>query len=397
MSITQKIKSIHPFAARMAPEIAFEALEGLSKKSMILDPMAGSGTVLRTISELGYNGIGVDVDPLAIIMSRVWTSKINEYNFLRSSEQLLTEAKKLKLNDIHLPWIDNDLETRSFVQFWFASNQIRELKKLCYLINSYPGIYSSLFKVALSRLIITKSRGASLASDVSHSRPHKTKHSNDFKVFEEFRISCNKLVKLINSEKLVGNIKIQRGDARNLRSIKNSSIDSIITSPPYLNALDYMRGHKLSLVWFGYKVSELTAIRRESVGVERAPVSHSNVTHAKKIARGLYRFKQLPVRTQNIVYRYALDIDRIFSESARVLKKNRNATFVIGNSSLHGIYIKNIKIAEEAAVQHGFRLIECKEREIPQNRRYLPPPTEASSSSLSTRMKTESVLTFIKT
>jgi len=364
---------------------------------MILDPMAGSGTVLRTISEIGYDGIGIDVDPLAVIMSKAWTSKINEFKFLKSSEKLLRRAKNLKLSDTSLPWIDKDIETRNFVEFWFASSQIRELKKLCCLVNSYRGSYSSLFKVAFSRLIITKSRGASLAADVSHSRPHKTKHSNEFKVFDEFQISCNKLAKLINPEKLLGNIKIERGDARNLKSIKNASIDSIITSPPYLNALDYMRGHKLSLVWFGYKVGDLIAIRGESVGVERAPIEHSNIAHARKIVRGLYRFKQLPVRTQNIIYRYALDMDSIFRESSRVLKKNRNATFVIGNSSLHGVYIKNTKIAEEAAVQHGFKLVECKEREIPENRRYLPPPTELSTSSLSTRMKTESILTFSKT
>jgi tRNA G10 N-methylase Trm11 len=61
----------------VAPEIAFEALKGLKKTSTILDPMVGSGTVLRTVSEHGYNGIGFDIDPLAILMSRVWTTSFN--------------------------------------------------------------------------------------------------------------------------------------------------------------------------------------------------------------------------------------------------------------------------------------------------------------------------------
>ena len=54
----EKIKPIHPFAARMAPEIAFEALKGLQKSSTVLDPMVGSGIVLRTVSEHGFKGIG---------------------------------------------------------------------------------------------------------------------------------------------------------------------------------------------------------------------------------------------------------------------------------------------------------------------------------------------------
>ncbi len=74
MNNIEKIKPIHPFAARMAPEIAFEALKGLKKKSTVLDPMVGSGTVLRTVSEHGYKGIGFDIDPLAVLMSKAWTT-----------------------------------------------------------------------------------------------------------------------------------------------------------------------------------------------------------------------------------------------------------------------------------------------------------------------------------
>ncbi len=69
--IIEKIKPIHPFAARMAPEIAFEALKELKKSSTILDHMVGSGTVLRTVSEHGYNGIGFDIDPLAHLPDEV--------------------------------------------------------------------------------------------------------------------------------------------------------------------------------------------------------------------------------------------------------------------------------------------------------------------------------------
>ncbi len=396
MPTVQKIRPIHPFAARMAPEIAFKALEDLPKKSIVLDPMTGSGTVLRTISEQGYNGIGIDVDPLSILMSKAWTSKVNENNFLISADKLLSAAKKTKLNQVSLPWIDKDFETKKFIEFWFASIQITELKKLSYLINTYKGLYSSLFKIALSRLIITKSKGASLAADVSHSRPHKVKEQNDFKVFEEFHNSCSRIAKLLNSESLHGKIKVEKGDARHLKSIKSNTIDSIITSPPYLNALDYMRGHKLSLVWLGYRIGDLALIRGESVGAEKAPAVNADITFAKRIFKHLPELETLPPRKQKMVHRYTLDMNNIIRESSRVLKKDRNATFVIGNSSLQGVYIQNTKIAMTAAAYHGLKLIDCVEREIPQNKRYLPPPNSKKTSSLDARMRTESVLTFKK-
>ena len=43
----------------------------------------------------------------------------------------------------------------------------------------------------------------------------------------------------------------------------------MVTSPPYLNAIDYMRGHKMSLVWMGWTIGALRDVRGEAVGVER--------------------------------------------------------------------------------------------------------------------------------
>lgn len=396
MKITSKIKPIHPFAARMAPEIAFEALDGLMKKSLVLDPMAGSGTVLRTISELGYKGIGFDVDPLSVLMSKAWTSKINETSFLKKSDSILSTAINLSQKDVFLPWIDNDSETKKFIRFWFASKQIADLRKLSHVINGYKHEHAALYKIALSRLIITKSKGASLAADVSHSRPHKVRDTNDFEVVEEFKKTCTKIAQTINSEKLLGNIKVHKGDARQLKQIKDGSIDSIITSPPYLNALDYMRGHKLSLVWLGHKIGDLAVIRSASVGAEKAPNKNSDINQAKYIVRKIQDFESLPQNVRNMVYRYALDMEQILRESARVLKKNRNATFVIGNSSLKGVYIDNTVIAEEAAQEYGLKLVASKEREIPQNKRYLPPPSNAGNTGLNARMRTETIMTFKK-
>ena len=98
---TTKIKPIHPFAARMAPEIAFEALKGLKKNSTILDPMVGSGTVLRTVSEHGYNGIGFDIDPLAVLMAKAWTTLFNSETIKSKAEELIDEAFSLNLNSIY--------------------------------------------------------------------------------------------------------------------------------------------------------------------------------------------------------------------------------------------------------------------------------------------------------
>src|SRR5436309_2882500 len=71
------IHPIHPFPARMAPEIALQESARLAAGSLVLDPMAGSGTVLRTASEWGHRAYGYDMDPLAVLMARVWTTPLD--------------------------------------------------------------------------------------------------------------------------------------------------------------------------------------------------------------------------------------------------------------------------------------------------------------------------------
>jgi len=394
--VHSQIKPIHPFAARMAPEIAFEALTGVKKGATVLDPMSGSGTVLRTISEYGYNGLGFDIDPLSVLMSKAWTYPFNSEVFNNKYENIIAQAKELYLNEIRLPWIDGDKKTKEFINFWFAKKQINGLRKLSYLINGMGGSYSNLFKIALSRLIITKSTGASLAADVSHSRPHKVRNTNDFDVLNEFEKTCKRLEKIIQVQKPKGKILVDLGDARKLIKVESTSIASIITSPPYLNALDYMRGHKLALVWLGYKIDELGKIRANSVGTERGLDDSEKIDVINEITKGMGFIGKLSISKVKMINRYCLDMYNIVKESKRVLEKKGKATFVVGNSCLKGVFIENSAIVAQAGNITGLILKSYKERKIPQNKRYLPPPTSAQSSSLKNRMRTEVVLTFEK-
>ncbi|MFC4157517.1 hypothetical protein ACFOX2_11545 [Corynebacterium marambiense] len=124
-------------------------------------------------------------------------------------------------------------------------------------------------QVALSRVIVTKAPKASLAADTSHSRPHRVATESSYDVYRGFEGSVASLTKLLDQRSMVGQVKVNRGDARAL-DLPDASVDLVITSPPYLNAIDYMRGHKMSLIWFGHTIPELRKIRSNSIGADRA-------------------------------------------------------------------------------------------------------------------------------
>ena len=187
-----KLQSIHPFPARMAPEIALEQCKKLQASSLVLDPMCGSGTTLRTAIECGINAIGSDLDPMAVLIAGVNTSPLSTDDAVDAAVEVIEKAQKLSLADTFLPWVDEDAETDVFIHFWFAQKQINDTRKLMTVIHrDYDGQLQAFLKVAISRLIITKEQCASLARDTSHSRPHRVSLTNEYEIFPNFVTTDN--------------------------------------------------------------------------------------------------------------------------------------------------------------------------------------------------------------
>lgn len=390
------IRPIHPFPARMAPEIALVQLERAKRGSVVLDPMAGSGTVLRHAIHLGHQAIGVDMDPLAVLMARVWTSRLETDRFVRGAQELVESVKALKNKEVELPWIDEDPETSNFIDYWFGEEQRTILRRFAFLLNRMKRTDQTLvnaYRIALSRVIITKDRGASLARDVSHSRPHKSWDESDYDVIRGFELSVNRIAPLLEKDPAEGSATVHSGDARKISAVASQSVDVVLTSPPYLNAIDYMRGHRMSLVWFGHRLASLRTIRSDSIGAERAPNQARDDGAHTRVRLAMCARDSLSGAESKMVDRYAGDLLGMTAEIFRVLKPKGTATLVVGNSCLKGTFVKNSDGVSAAAKENGLQLVSEDIRELPQKHRYLPTPKQQDAP-LGKRMKTESIITF---
>lgn len=395
-SVVSIAKPIHPFPARMAADIALEELASFAPGSLVLDPMAGSGTVLRAAAEQGHRGLGFDLDPLAVLMARVWTTPVDPEEIRSAARRLAARVHGMNLEGVSLPWIDQDSETSEFIEYWFGGRQRSDLRKIAYVLRDADGPVGDVLRIALSRIIITKDRGASLARDVSHSRPHRVRDDNDFEVVPQFVRSVDRLSKLLGERPLSdSSVEVSLGDARSLPEMEAPLADAAITSPPYLNAIDYIRGHRMSLVWLGYRVGELRNIRAQSIGSERAPQPGSDLALAKLLVSSLGSLEDLPNNVRRMIDRYVLDLLGMMSELRRVLRPGGKAILVIGNSTLRGVFVRNAEVVATIAERIGFEPVRETERELPPSRRYLPPPKGSGYSFLEKRMRTETVLSYV--
>src|SRR5712691_4482514 len=129
-------ESVHPFPARMAPGIALHVLSDAAKPLRVLDPMMGSGTVLAVARAKGHHAIGVDIDPLAVLISRVWTTAMDPDETRDKAAEVRARARavfaSLPTRDAYPQQADRD--TRRFVAYWFDDYARRQLASLATVI-----------------------------------------------------------------------------------------------------------------------------------------------------------------------------------------------------------------------------------------------------------------------
>ncbi len=171
----------HSFPAKFPPQLPQLFIEALTQPGeVVLDPMQGSGTAILEAALSDRLAYGFDIDPLAILISKVKTTPLNLLELKRLGIDIVQEARlsasersEHVLLNLENRW---DETTRDFIDYWFDSDTQIELMALMLAIEKIQNIKAKqYFQLAFSAIIITKSGGVSLARDLAHTRPHRAK------------------------------------------------------------------------------------------------------------------------------------------------------------------------------------------------------------------------------
>ncbi|MFQ6062306.1 MAG: DNA methyltransferase, partial [Methanosarcinales archaeon] len=157
--------------------------------------------------------------------------------------------------------------------------------------------------------------------------------------------------KLPNSLQIKPLVRLE--DSRNI-SLKNNSVDIIVTSPPYgeeRSTMPYTTFSKLSLLWLGYKYEDILTAMRQSLGAktkkEMFDLPSDTLQETIKKINNEKRSRD--------VLSFFFDYYAVLKELHRVLKRNGFCCIVIGNRTVRKVPIPNNKITIELAESLGFR------------------------------------------
>lgn len=296
----------------------------LNEKNWILDPFLGVGTILLAAKERGINGFGIDAAPLAIFVSQVKTADYDMDELKIFAKRIFSEKfKKPNLNSIN-KFVRKAFSKYSLEDIIFFREKIREIEDIK---------IKNFFTLALMKS----------AMDVSYA----FKDGAVIKIFKKtvppFRKYFKRIVKRmikdiekINFKKCELNIRL--GDARKLDFLEDDFFDAIITSPPYLNKIEYTEMYKIEYeLFFGHvKVDPI----RSYIGL--------NLKNVKDI------FPELDL--PDIAKAYFYDMKMALNEMYRVLKNNGKVALVVAEGVFPDRIVESDILLAKIAKDVGFKI-----------------------------------------
>lgn len=288
-----------------AKELVEKLIEmfSLKKGDTVLDPFCGSGTTLLACKEHGINSIGLDVLPTAVFASSVKAASYDAEK-LRSEAKLLFRRKFRKLN-----W--------EFPKIMRAMINKYALDDIAFFSDIIGGLENKdFFMLALLNASIKVSyawKDGGVIKIKKHPVPPLRK------LFQ--RVVYRMIKEVENSA--AGTVSVFQRDVRDTK-LQDNSIDAIITSPPYLNNIDY---------------TKLYAIEDFFMKMRHVPTVRSFLGIRDGISRDAY-FE---------------DMESSLKEMYRVCKQGAHVAIVVGNAYINE-EVESDFIISHMASKAGFEI-----------------------------------------
>ena len=350
---TYLVHNYHPYAAKFIPQLPRYLIKKFTNPyDVVLDPFCGSGTAIVEALLLERYGVGIEINPIGALVSKVKTTPLNEEQIL-SVTQFLKELEPIK-NILLIKYQNNNLfqyinnnninkneqnlpdltDTLNFPNklHWFKRDILDAILHIKHKIDNLDDkdVHDFLL-VALSSIIVKVSNQESETRYAAIDK--KVSIADVFTLFEDKVKDMTKRMqefKSLLSEKVYA--KIYWRDSRFIDFIPENSIDFIVTSPPYPNTYDYYLYHKLRMIILGFDYKD---VQENEIGSR-----HKHSSKGEDIRTYIHSMKQC------------------FQNFANILKPGHFFAIVVGDSVIRGEKYDGYDLIKNITSSTGFEVIQ---------------------------------------
>ncbi len=364
------------FSYKLVDKIIKE--ENLKRGDTIYESFAGCGTTLVSAQKNGINAVGNEAQELLfdIIQAKLnWN--IDKTHIEHILIQIQSNISSFKNKYDYHPLLETLYSEKNLFQLYYLKDYIYYLE---------PEI-SIFLKLALTQTLHKVSVHPIAIPYISRSKTL----SNSLSAAEVFNMTVRKmLLDLEDYKDYERTTNIYLHDSRKINTnIQDDSCSVCITSPPYLNNLDYGEVSKVCSHFYGITnnwnditekvrknlVTGATTHYKESEFILEEWKEGSFYAHNKKIIdsilpdilkiRDISKNRKGKKSFDILALYYFEDMYNVLIEIRRVLKQNAKAYLVLGDSAPYGIFIDTTRILGTIALNAGFnnyKIIKIRER-----------------------------------
>lgn len=297
--------NLHWHPCRFPSQVPATAISRLSKPSQtVLDPFMGSATTLVEAQRLGRRSVGIDINPVSVLMAK---SKLLEV--ISNEVGRYVDSLTAKIVGQWSSIQPSNVPKGAQADKWYAPATLYELRKIWALVDTEDEGLSDIGKAAFSSILLSVCKETRHWGYVCDNSTPKTDRTGDAKNAFLRTLSQYKVAYEYRDQSIRDTIPeaqvLLRDSRSKLSEWDHESFDLLVTSPPYFGVADYAKAQRLSMEWFGL---EIEPVRRAEIGAR-------SKRHRKTAGED-----------------FVSELNMVFAEAFRVLKSGSYATIVFGSS-----------------------------------------------------------------
>ncbi|MGD0530130.1 MAG: DNA methyltransferase [Polyangiaceae bacterium] len=324
------VHGFHTYPARMHPATASRLVVALSGAgATVLDPFCGSGTVLVEAMIAGRRAVGTDLNPIAVRLATLKTTPRDApwRDALVATAQAVAafadDRRKRRAGATHR-YPPDDVAA-------FDPHVLLELDSLrAGVVGQADADVRAALELVLSAILVKVSRRASDTSAAAS--PRRIAAGFPARLFarktEELARRLAELSALVPPGSPPARVALD--DATRLRTVGASTIDAVVTSPPYVATYDYLAHHALRLRW---------------LGLDAKPFADGEMGARRRYAK---------LDAEGARAAWTRELGAVLRALSRVCRKGARVALVVADSAVAGEALRADALVDAVAPGSGF-------------------------------------------